>query len=92
MAILTGTAAMAIVVVIGVLQNARLEIVVIQGLAAAIAFGAGGLIIGNLLQTYVFSAAQREAARLAIRKEIEKEMARQARESEAEEEEESVED
>ncbi|HDS29723.1 MAG TPA: hypothetical protein ENN67_01630 [Firmicutes bacterium] len=79
-AILTGTLAMGIMVINGVLQNSNLLVVILQGVAAALFFGFGGLVVGNMLQSYVLNAARREAARIAIQKELEKEMKKQMEE------------
>lgn len=76
-AILIGTMVFAIIVVSGTWNNGDPIKVVIQGLLAGIVFGLGGLIIGNLLNTYLFNAARRQAIRHQMEQEIREQMAQE---------------
>ncbi len=81
-AILAGATAMLVVVLIAFFTRGNLVSGVIQGLAAALLFGAGGLLIGNLMHGYVISAAQREATRITMQREIAEELAARSEEAE----------
>ncbi len=84
-AILVGTGAFAISVLAGVLYGGDLMMASIKGLAAGVVFGAGGLLIGNLIEGYILQAARREAAQRALERELAREMAAKAAEEAASE-------
>ena len=80
-AILVGTGAFAISVLIGVFSDGDLVMVSLKGLAACLIFGTGGLLIGNLVEAYIVQAARREVARRAVEKQLAAELAAQREES-----------
>lgn len=69
-ALAAGAAALAATVVFGILMDGDPVYVVLQGVLAAVIFGAGGLLIGNLLQGYILAAARREVVDAAVRKKM----------------------
>ena len=73
-AMLVGTGALAISVLVGLCYGGDLVIVCINGLAAGLFFGLGGLLIGNLIESYVFRAARRELERQALMRELQREL------------------
>lgn len=77
-AILTGTGAFTVSVLIGIFTDGDLVMVSIYGLVAALIFGVGGLLIGNLTENYIVRAAKREVTRRAIEKQLAKELSEQA--------------
>jgi len=85
-AILIGTLAFAISAVIGILHDGDMVLVMIRSVGAALIFGAGGLLIGNMTEGYVFNAARRELARQAMEREIRAEMKAEQQAGEDEEE------
>lgn len=89
-AILVGTGAFAISVLLGIFYGGDLVMVSIRGLAAGLLFGAGGLLVGNLADGYVNEAAKREFARRTLERELRRELQREMKkkaEEEVEEEE-----
>jgi hypothetical protein len=76
-AILAGTGAFTICVLIGIFTNGDLVMVFIYGLVAALIFGIGGLLIGNLTESYIVRAARREVTRRAIEHQLAKELSEQ---------------
>jgi hypothetical protein len=70
---------MAITILVGVLSHGNIAYVSIYGLGGGLLFGAGGVVIGNLIHGYVIASAMKEAERLAIERELAKKMAEQAR-------------
>ena len=64
-----------ITVMVGIFSNGEMARVAIYGLAGGILFGAGGFVIGNLVQSYVLASAMKEAERKALEKELAGKMA-----------------
>ncbi|MFH1675728.1 MAG: hypothetical protein ABIC40_01800 [bacterium] len=79
-AIITATAAFAIHIVVGAIGGGDIVDVVVKGLLAGIIFGLCGLLVGNLFQTYVFNAANREITIRALERELRAKMRQQERE------------
>ena len=77
-AILAGTGAFAISALIGIFTNGDLIMVSILGLVAGIIFGLGGLLVGNLIDSYIVQAAKREVARRVIERQLAAELHAQA--------------
>lgn len=73
-AMLVGTGALAICVLVGLYYGGDIVTVCINGLAAGMVFGLGGLLIGNLIESYVYRAARRELERQALMRELQKEL------------------
>lgn len=49
----------------------------VVGLITGVIFGAGGLLVGNLAERYVYQAAQREIARRTMERKIAEELVAQ---------------
>jgi len=76
-AILAGTGAFTVSVLIGIFTDGDLVMVSIYGLIAALIFGIGGLLIGNMTENYIVQAAKREVTRRAIERQIAQELSGQ---------------
>ena len=76
-AILAGTGAFTISVLIGIFADGDLVMVLIYGLVAGLIFGIGGLLIGNLTESYIVQAAKREVTRSAIERQLAEELKQQ---------------
>jgi hypothetical protein len=65
---------MAITILVGVVSNGDMARIAIYGLAGGILFGAGGFVIGSLVQSYIMAAAIKEAEKRALDKELTRKM------------------
>lgn len=90
-ALIFGGAAFTLSVLIGIISGSDLMWTVILGLVAGIVFGAGGLMVGNLAERYVYQAAQREIGRRAMERQIARELIGENESEETEEESEEFE-
>jgi len=90
-ALIAGTTAFALSTLAGIFTGGDLLMSTVIGLAAGLIFGAGGLLIGNLIENYTYRAAKRELARQTLERELEAEIraesVRDRREEEMEEQE-----
>jgi hypothetical protein len=77
-ALLAGSVALSLTVIIGILAGGDLVKTVINGAIAAFIFGLAGFLIGNLFNGYVMGAANREAINLAVQREMQKKAAHSA--------------
>lgn len=71
---LFGSAAMLVTILVGLFSHGNIATVAIYGLAAGILFGAGGLLIGSLVQSYIVEAAKKEVERRLLERELAQKM------------------
>jgi len=70
MGILLGSIAMAVTVLVGVLNQGNVALISVYGVAAGLLFGIGGVLIGNLIHGYVIEAAIQEAEEGMMEREL----------------------
>jgi hypothetical protein len=80
-AILAGTLAFAVTMLVGIIADGDLMMASLLALCAGLIFGTGGLLVGNLLESYTTAFSKREYMQRMLERKFARELAAEARKS-----------